>query len=107
MSNEQNSNDGIGMVSHAQNPIVMTYARDFYSAYMASCNGLNYQGLPCPKWDDLTDAVRGHWYVVALRSFALSKAMAGVVPSHIPTEYEFGHLADMQHALGVWREYIA
>ncbi len=40
-------------------------AKHKYAVYMASCSGLNYQGLPCPMWDALTDAVRGHWTSVA------------------------------------------
>jgi hypothetical protein len=36
-------------------------ARAAYERYMTSCEGLNYEGKPCPKWDDLTDAVRKHW----------------------------------------------
>ena len=63
--------EGIGMVSHAQNPGVLRRARDFYATYCASSDGKNYQGLPCPDWDNLTDAVRGHWYTVALRSCQL------------------------------------
>lgn len=53
--------------SHAQNPNVLRVARDLYATYCASSDGKNYQGLPCPEWDALTEAVRGHWYTVALR----------------------------------------
>jgi len=40
-------------------------AKHKYAVYMASCSGLNYQGMPCPMWDALTDAVRSHWISVA------------------------------------------
>jgi hypothetical protein len=35
---------------------VVVRARDFYAIYMASCRGLNYEGKPCPQWQDLNDA---------------------------------------------------
>lgn len=99
------SNEGIGMVSYAQNPSVLSTARDFYAVYMASCDGLNYQGLPCPQWNALTEAVRGHWYTVALRAYSQTKALEGVEPESIPSEYVFGHLPDMNHALVTWTKY--
>jgi hypothetical protein len=98
-------------VSHAQNPNVLRRARDLYATYCASSDGKNYQGLPCPAWDALTEAVRGHWYTVALRTFHLGRA------DHIradgmceasqvkPDDYTLGHLPDVDHALEVWREY--
>lgn len=43
--------------------------RDFYAVYCASSGGKNFQGNPCPAWDDLPEAVRGHWSVVAHRAF--------------------------------------
>lgn len=106
-------NEGIGMVSHAQNPNVLRRARDFYATYCASSDGKNYQGLPCPAWGKLTDAVRGHWYTVALRSLQLEaqitdgevRSDVGNEQSLLPTEYTIGHLPDQQHALDVWREY--
>lgn len=105
-----------GLVSHAQNPSVLKRARDFYAVYMASCDGLNYLGLPCPEWDALTPAVRGHWYTVALRSLHLEAVAdpggvaAGVTAlgnerSNPPNDYVLGHLADEAHALGVWQRY--
>lgn len=38
-------------------------ARIAYEAYVADAGGLNYQGLPCPDWPDLTEAIRQHWCV--------------------------------------------
>lgn len=100
------------MVSHAQNPHVLRRARDFYAVYCASSDGKNYQGLPCPAWDSLTPAVRGHWYAVALRAAELIAAVGhaddpnvGNELAMIPTEYTVGHLPDPQHALDVWRTY--
>lgn len=97
------------MVFHAQNPGVLVRARDLYAVYCASSDGKNYQGLPCPAWDALTEAVRGHWYTVALRTLQLEGI--GVDSSimdersYPPHEYVIGHLPDQVHALGVWRIY--
>jgi hypothetical protein len=108
MSNE---NEGIGMVSHAQNPGVLRLARDFYATYCASSDGKNYQGLACPAWDALTPAVRGHWYTVAKRALHLESVNEpegvplGDVSAFAPNEYVVGHLPDAPHALDVWREY--
>lgn len=107
-------NESIGMVSHAQNPMVLRRARDFYAVYCASSDGKNYQGLPCPEWDKLTDAVRGHWYTVALRSMQLEpddtiggkvETLLGNEPAILPNDYVLGHLADPAHALDVWSQY--
>jgi hypothetical protein len=46
-------------------------ARELYEAYIASSGGLNYQGLPCPTWENLTEAVRQHWEAVARRAWVL------------------------------------
>ena len=98
-------------VSHAQNPNVLRRARDLYATYCASSDGKNYQGLPCPQWDALTEAVRGHWYTVALRTLHLGyidrlpaggMAEASEIP---PGDYAIGHLPDQAHALEVWRAY--
>ena len=104
------------MVSHAQNPNVLRRARDFYATYCASSDGKNYQGLPCPAWDALTEAVRGHWYTVAKRSCQLEAlgdpqklarySVVGSEPAHPPNDYALGHLGDPDHALDVWLAYI-
>lgn len=110
------------MASHAQNPNVLRRARDLYATYCASSDGKNYQGLPCPAWDALTDAVRGHWYTVALRTCQLEYEEAALSPiagspmrasiktlgderSFAPSNYVLGHLDDPDHALDVWRQY--
>lgn len=105
-------------VSYAQNPNVLRRARDFYAVYCASSDGKNYQGLPCPEWDKLTDAVRRHWYTVALRSLQLEAVAdpmgvaAGVTivgdePKHPPNSYVLDHLGDEAAALAVWQRYVA
>ena len=99
------------MVSHAQNPNVLRRARDLYAVYCASSDGKNYQGLPCPDWDALTPAVRGHWYTVALRTLELQEHAEplqndlGKEVGHPPSDYTVGHLTDPVHALDVWRSY--
>lgn len=99
------------MISHARNPNVMCRARDLYAVYCSSSDGKNYQGLACPAWDALTDAVRGHWYVVALRTLELGvadlaadggMADATTVP---PNDYVVGHLPDPSRARHVWADY--
>lgn len=94
-------------VSHAQNPRVMLRARDLYAVYCASSDGKNYQGLPCPAWDALTEAVRGHWYTVALRVGQIGAigVEVGDEPSAPPNDYVIDHLGDPTHALDVWRVY--
>lgn len=92
-------------------PDVQYRARDLYATYCASSNGLNYQGLPCPAWDALTEAVRGHWCTVALRSLELgvrdAAAPGGLAleHEHPPTDYTLGHLPSMATALEAWRRY--
>jgi hypothetical protein len=84
-------------VSHAPNPAALRRARNAYAVYCASSDGKNYQGLPCPTWDALPEAIRGHWYTVAL-SFGGGSDAA-------PSIDTFAHLADPAHALEVWRRY--
>lgn len=47
---------------------VRVEGRRFYEAYTANSGNLNYQGLQCPAWSDLTTAVRSHWCAVAIAS---------------------------------------
>lgn len=102
------SND---IVSHAQNFNVLRRARDLYATYCASSDGKNYQGLPCPAWNALTEAVRGHWYTVALRTLHLGRADSirtdGMCEAVMvkPDDYTLGHLPDVKHALEAWRRY--
>lgn len=41
-------------------------ARKLYKVYTDSSGGLNYQGKPCPMFDDLPPAIQGHWEAVAI-----------------------------------------
>ena len=50
---------------------VAALPRELYEAYIASSGGLNYQGLPCPAWPDLTEAARQHWGAAAVRARVL------------------------------------
>lgn len=108
-----------GAISYAENPSAMRRARDFYSVYCASSDGKNYQGLPCPAWGKLTDAVRRHWYTVALRSLqleaiALGSAASGLTvgvtvvgdeAKHPPSDYVLDQLSPhTSRALEVWRD---
>lgn len=83
-------------------------ARDLYAVYCASSDGKNYQGLPCPAWDALTDAVRGNWYTVALRTEQIhsdENILVGSETEHQPSERVLEHLADPAHAREVWQRY--
>jgi hypothetical protein len=42
-------------------------AKAFYAAYNAAGErkGLNYQGLPCPTWEELPPDIRVKWEAVA------------------------------------------
>lgn len=37
-----------------------------YRAYVKFTGGLNYQGKPCPKWQDLPEKIRGAWGAATL-----------------------------------------
>jgi hypothetical protein len=43
-----------------------TLAQGAYRAYGAVTEFKNYQGLPMPKWEDLTDKIREAWCAAAL-----------------------------------------
>lgn len=75
---------------------VIEFARTLYQAYIGNSDGKNYQGLPCPTWENLTSAIRGHWCVVAntaLIASALPTAPIGVA--------EFVHL--LNGLAAAWR----
>jgi hypothetical protein len=92
---------------------VLSRARDFYAVYMASCEGRNYEGKPCPPWPKLTPAVRGHWYTVALRGLQLQLGdpeaeMLGQETKILPNTGVLEHLGDearMEAAINTWTEY--
>lgn len=42
-------------------------AKEAYSAYGAVTDHKNYQGLPMPEWNELTDKIRAAW-VEAVKS---------------------------------------
>jgi hypothetical protein len=100
-------------ISHAQNPNVLRVAHDLYATYCASSEGKNYQGLPCPAWDALTEAVRGHWYTVARRvcsyievaEHAGHDAPFNMALATAPDVTTIGHLRDPDAALATWRSY--
>ena len=41
------------------------YAQLAYAAYGAATSYRNYQGLPMPNWDDLTERIRQAWVAAA------------------------------------------
>jgi hypothetical protein len=84
-------------------------ARDLYAIYCASSGGLNYQGKPCPAWDALPEAVRGHWHTVVLRVYELVGAPVFVDSegreSDPSPSGSIAHLPNARHALEAWRRY--
>jgi len=90
-------------------------ARDLYATYCASSDGKNYQGLPCPEWDALTEAVRGHWFTVAQRVRQLAAtaartgnadAMLDVAMLFAPMAQVLEHLPVPDAAIATWRKYV-
>lgn len=51
-----------------------TVAKSLYEAYGLSADWKNYQGLPMPSWDQLTEAIRGHWTASAREALRLHTA---------------------------------
>lgn len=43
------------------------FAREAYHAYGEVTDFKNYQGLPMPKWEDLTDKIREAWIAAATK----------------------------------------
>lgn len=82
------------------------YARDYYAIYCASSGGKNFQGNPCPKWDELPEAVRGHWKTVARRAMTLLIDGADQQPVRVPGSFEVGHLPDPKAAVETWEKYV-
>lgn len=59
-------------------------ARELYNTYVQHAGGVNYEGKPCPTWENLNDAVRSHWECVAstVRPISIEVArVCGVVPA--------------------------
>ena len=57
-------------------PWVRGLAESMYDAYTANSGGLNYQGLQCPPWAQLTHAVRSHWCAAAVKALAGARSQA-------------------------------
>jgi hypothetical protein len=51
-------------------------ARIAYEAYIANSNGLAWDGRPCPKWEDLNNAVRSHWCAAVLGAAPIIRSKA-------------------------------
>jgi len=41
---------------------MIDYTRIAYEAYVDSTGGVNYQGLPMPKYEELPSNIRSAWY---------------------------------------------
>lgn len=46
-------------------PGCQAFARMLYAAYTRNSGNKNYQGLPCPTWEDLPHNIKSHWCAVA------------------------------------------
>lgn len=54
---------------------IVTDARQLYEAYIRNCDGLAWDGRPCPTWDDLLEkgtSVPSHWCAAVIESRALA-----------------------------------
>jgi hypothetical protein len=97
-------------VANYAHPDALKRAQDFYAIYCASSGGKNFQGNPCPKWSDLPETVRGHWYTVALRAEQLdydgnSSTLLGEERAKKPGASVLDHLPDQAAALATWEAY--
>lgn len=59
-------------------------AKRLYGAYTANAHNLNYQGKPCPAWDDLGDSVRSHWCATAAAAMEQWAELNALPPSAPP-----------------------
>jgi hypothetical protein len=46
-------------------PTTLKHAEEIYNVYGSAVDFKNYQGLPMPKWEDLTPKIQGAWTAVA------------------------------------------
>lgn len=53
--------DGLGFGLCPEDKGIDRLAQAAYHDYGAVTNHLNYQGLPMPNWEDLTDKIRDAW----------------------------------------------
>jgi len=60
-------------------------AEQLYAAYNRGGDpvtaGLNYQGKPCPEWNDLPDNIRAKWEAVAQQTRIAVSLMPGTTES--------------------------
>lgn len=54
----------LGRLTEVKPPPITLNAQGLYHAYCASSDWKNFRGDPCPKWDDLPEAIRTHWQAV-------------------------------------------
>jgi len=80
--------------------MIAARARDLYAVYCASSDGKNYQGNPCPAWDALPDAVRGHWCTVVRRTMQLDGVSPGAERETPPNDFTLDGAA-----VEVWQHY--
>lgn len=57
---------------------VLALAKLAYESYVKDAGGLNYEGKPCPKWDDLPQAIQQHWKVAV-------EAVRGAIEAEVLT----------------------
>lgn len=66
-------------------PTTREMAEAAYAAYGASTDHKNYQGLPMPDWDELTDRIQLAWIEAASAvSMETMKGLTGVQPTAGP-----------------------
>jgi len=53
----------------------LDYAKIAYAAYGATTDHKNYQGLPMPEWDALSDTIKAAWIAAATAWIAAATAV--------------------------------
>ena len=59
------------LTSFSTSVVLIDLACDLYATYIESCGGKNWQGQPCPPWNQLPSETRKHWIEVARRASKL------------------------------------
>jgi hypothetical protein len=85
---------------------ILRRAQDSYAVFVASHVQHDPGAYPL-RWNQLSEADRIDWYAVAQRSLELAGAGLGGSgeQANPPGDGTFGHLADRDEAIGVWRTY--
>ena len=71
-------------------PKVTTLAREAYARYAAVTDNKNYQGLPMPEFDALSDTIRRAWEA-AVEPLVAAEKLEDVAKDALATMIRIGH----------------